>query len=236
MAISLLLGCGGSDDARGSNEVGPRLAPLVNALHASASLHELQEPASEEVFQKVERKLGRRLPHDVRSLYDFSDGMALVEGNLVIEALRTNQEFSGLSDLTSELRARGHQIPPEAVVFGDDGSDSLFALWLPRNRADDDPVPVLELDLGGDGIALVGSDLLSFIRGRIAYYLLLLEAPEAALDALEVPERFRVSPEALGDAEFFGLRAWADPHLPDPHAELYERGTSWAALRRRYGP
>jgi hypothetical protein len=235
VALLLPTSCSGSDDTDASRAVDPRLVPLVEALHESPGLHQLGEPASDDAFLDAERKLNRPLPNEVHALYRLSDGMALVEGNLIIEPLRSDQDLEGLSNMTDELRAHGHEIPAEAVVFASDGSDSLFALWLPTDRGRKDPAPVLELDLGGGGVALVGSDLLRFVRGRVAYYLILLEAPKAALDALSVPERLRASPETLGDAELFGLREWADPELEDPKAELFEHGTTWAAVRRRYG-
>jgi hypothetical protein len=94
---------------------------------------------------------------------------------------------------------------------------------------------VIELDISGDPYALAGTDLAPFLKGRTAYYLILLDADPSALDALGVPEPLRVQAEEADNDLYYALREWADPELRDPRADPYARPTNAEELRRLYG-
>jgi hypothetical protein len=183
----------------------------------------------------------------MRALYAMSDGLSLLHGNLNIHPLRAHKTALGLIGssgvtLSEELREWEWRIPGELVIFGDNGGDESFGLWLPTSRSPADPVPVIEIAEGGeaaveveerDGFAVVGTDLPKFLAGWSAYYLLLLEADTAALEALRVPERFW-NREA-DDLLMSDLLAWADPQLPDRDPHPYQRPVVAQALREMFG-
>jgi hypothetical protein len=183
----------------------------------------------------------------MRALYAMSDGLSLLQGNLNIYPLRARETGLGLIgssavSLSEELREYEWRIPQELVVFGDNGGDESFGLWLPTSRSTTDPVPVIEIAEGGeaaleleerDGFAVIGTGLPNFLTSWSAYYLLLLEAETAALEALSVPESFwnREADDSLMN----DLLAWADPALPDPHPDPYQRPVVARALREMFG-
>jgi hypothetical protein len=203
------------------------LEPLVEAWRLSSELHELSAGASEAELAAAEAELGRSLPEAARALYRVTNGAALLRVNLRLYPLWADE--LGLVAASDWLRSVEWTIPEELVVFGDNGSDDSFGLWLPRGRRDDDPAPVIQIAEVGDGFAVAGTSLVPFLTGWSAYYLLLLEADRSALSALGVPQRLW---DAEPDEKIF---AWADPDLPDPDPDPYGRPVDVEALRERYG-
>lgn len=174
----------------------------------------------------------------------------------MLERLHGGGSFESLATFSDDIRGRrdpvGASLPGELVVFGSDGSDGLFGLWLPKGRSPDAQVPILEIGEGGEGFALAGTDIVSFLMARTAQYLLVLEADTGALDALAFPLELRARWEQMeaqlragadsGDPELLqadtrfaaDVVAWADPDLPDYSPDPYQR-TSVERLRREYG-
>lgn len=206
----------------------PRPAVAVRGLErvlaswrASLDLQEPNPPALRGTIAYAEKRLGRRLPRSLRALYTVSDGGSFLEGNFELEPLaglpRLNRSFSSLA-------------PRELLLFGTDGSDSVFGLWIGRRRGE--PV-VVEMDEGGGGLALVGTSLARFLVGRTAFFL--ENGDRHALAVLGVPRRLRFPAFIGSDAQNVAIVEWADPALPDPRAEPYRHGTTAARLRARYG-
>ena len=213
----------------------PELEPVVEAWARSAEFHELGPPASADDFAELERLLGRKFPPAFRALYEMGDGSSYLQGNLMLDRLRGGGRFMSVATHSDDMRQASASLPPEVVVFASDGSDMLFGLWLPKGRPPDAPAPVVELEIAGGPIALVGTDLVRFLKARTAYYLIIIEADPAALGAVGVPEKLRVSAYDADDDVFYALRKWADPDLPNPRASAYDAPTDVAEVRRRYG-
>jgi hypothetical protein len=204
---------------------------LVEAWRLSSQHHELAAGASEAELAAAEADLGRSLPEAARALYRLTDGASLLGVNLRVYPLR--EEELGLVTASEWLRSVEWTIPEELVVFGDNGSDDSFGLWLPRKRQEDDPAPVIQIAEGGEGFAVAGTSLVPFLTGWSANYLLLLEADRSALSVLGVPQRLW---DAKLDEELFAeLVGWADPDLSDPNPDPYGRPVDVGKLRTRYG-
>jgi SMI1 / KNR4 family (SUKH-1) len=205
------------------------LEPLLEAWQRSAHLHDLRSGASERDLAAAEADLGRSLPESVRALYRVTNGAALLDGNLNIDPLRG--ETPALVGGSDWLRSVEWTIPEELVVFGNNGSGDSFGVWLARRSSSDGPV--IQIAEVGDGYAVAGTGLVPFLTWWTAYYLLLLEAGRDALRALGVPERlWRANP----DDELVGeLSRWADPGLPDPVPDPYERPLEVETLRAHFG-
>jgi hypothetical protein len=80
-------------------------------------------------------------------------------------------------------------------------------------------------------LAVVGDDLASFLVGWTAYYLLVVgdeTDTRAAVAALGVPDELRSLDEGGSDDELFAVLRWANPGLPDPRPDPYERGLTAA--------
>jgi hypothetical protein len=203
---------------------------LLEAWRLSSERHELQAGASDAEIAAAEDHLGRSLPEPARALYRATDGAFLLDGNLIVYPLRA--EKLGLVAMSDWLRSVKWTIPDEVVVFGSDGADDSFGLWLPHTRHEDDPAPVIQIAEVGDGLAIAGTSLLPFLVGRSAYYLL-DEAAESALSALGVPERlWGAEPD---DEAFAELVRWADPELSEPLPDPYGRPVALESLRERFG-
>lgn len=212
----------------------PEFDPIVDAWARSSEFHELNAPATEDDLAAVEELLGRAFPPAFRALFEVSDGASYLQGNLMVERLLGGSNFESVATTSDDVREAGAPLPDEVVVFGGDGSEAGFGIWLPRGRIGA-AVPVVEIGEGGGGLALVGTDLPPFLRGWTAYYLVLIEADPTALEALSLPHDLRIPAEEADDALFAALRKWADPSLPNHDADPYKSPTSVGELRRLYG-
>lgn len=112
------------------------------------------------------------------------------------------------------------------MVFGGNGADDRFGVWLPGDR-EARPLIVQIGEIFEDAsFAVVGDDLASFLAGWSAFYLLLLGDEVdvgPSLDELVEPAQLRVQSSDLDD-DMDALLNWATPHLPDVHPDRYERG------------
>ena len=63
---------------------------------------------------------------------------------------------------------------------------------------------------------------------------MLLDADEAALDALAVPAHLRRAADELNDADFAAVFEWADPAIPDARIDPYGNGLSSEDLRHMF--
>ena len=121
------------------------------------------------------------------------------------------------------LRKAGWPIPEDVLVFGGDGSEDLFALWLPRHRVEKPIVIEVGNIFQPGSFSIVGTSLPHFLRSRTAYYLLVEECGAVALDAIAVPNRFRQCfPDRLDDKLFEEIFRWSDPELPDLPLSSYD--------------
>jgi SMI1-KNR4 cell-wall len=187
--------------------------------------------ASPEMLAEAEQALGYRLPESTQVLYSVHDGGWYLGGNIVIERLFPDGENSiGLTAGTEQLREWGWTLPSELLVFGGDGSDGTYGLWMEKS-ADREPIVVETVDAGGS-FAVVGDDLANFLVGRSAYYLLLYADyfnPTNALDTLEVPNELRGTD--LDDEHYHAVWRWANPNLPDADPNSYDRWWTPAQIR-----
>ncbi len=210
----------------------PALDPIIEAWSRSTEFHQLNQPADDDELNRVESLLGRSFPAAFRAVYEISDGGSYLQGNLMLSRLRGTGSFDSVATLSQDFRDAGSPIPSELVIFGSDGSEDSLALWMPKNPIRAGEMPVIDVGEGGEGLALVGTDLVSFLKGWSAFYLMLIAASGSALDALGVPPELR---GAADDERLYALREWADPHLSDARADPYVRPTNVKDLRRIFG-
>jgi hypothetical protein len=161
----------------------------------------------------------RPLPPPLLQLYQLLNGGYLLEGNLTLYPLSRKKEGGSLADASSFLRRCGWHIPESLLVFADNGAGHYFAVYTGLAIS---PwrCPIVEVgELFEPGcLALAGTDLIQFLSGYTAYYLLVLDRPDL-LRGLGVPRDLeRLEPN---DDSFATLRAWADPALPNPMADPY---------------
>ena len=161
--------------------------------------------------------LTRALPSEVAEVYRFSNGMTALGGNLAIEPLEEMVGFSG------RLRTWDWPIPDEVVVFGGNGGDELFGLWLPPDARTLSSAPVVMIGSVFEPacMALVGRTVSGFLRAWSGHYLDLLDAPQQSFAALGLPVHLRGTHDQSGWAPYF---EWADPSLPDYDPDPYSRG------------
>jgi hypothetical protein len=189
------------------------LRPLLAAWRCSAERHEhIGPPANEAAIMATEASIGMTMPRTLRGIYEIADGLAMLEGNLMLWSLDEVERFATDFGSCDEAVDGASSLPPELLAFASNGSELIFALWLPSQagRAD---APVIAIDLGSRARSVAGTSLHAFLTGWTAYYLMVEEAPVEALDALGVPEELRA--EEPDDDVFAGLRRWADPELPE---------------------
>ena len=178
----------------------------------------------------AERELGLSLPSELQALYGLTDGAYLVGGNLRIHPLR-GEKFS-LLGASAAYRLAHWPVPKEVLIFGYDGSGDPYGVWIGEV---DNPVfslPVVQVgQIFEPGcMAIVGTSLQAFLKGRTVYYLLLEDDPTECLDALEVPARLRNFNAT--EADYTKIVSCADPLLPSPAYDPYKDRLTVTAVRK----
>lgn len=194
---------------------------VIAAWQEAGALHEPPRPAMPDQIGAAETALGRPLPDALRRLYEFGNGMGLMGGNLNFDSLAKGA--SSVVDNGRQLREWGWPIPRDLLMFGDNGAGDLFGVWYPpESRANwRTPVVMVGQIFEPASFALAGTDLAPFLRAWSGYYLQLHGAPAPALDLLGLPTHLRGIDDSYGLTPYF---RWADPDLPDPDPDPYERG------------
>ena len=159
----------------------------------------------------------------------------LLGGNLGLYPLaRPKWDDEGLTLATAadQLREWDWPVPDELVVFGHNGQGGSFGLWLPR-EGDARALVVQIGEVFEDAcLAVVGDDLLSFLRGWGAYYAALTGDPDNVVEQVpefELPDKLALK-DGGSDDEFYAIMQWANPGLPDPRPDPYERGLTAAQV------
>jgi len=203
-----------------------KMQRVLKAWELSKELnYEYPIPAAPpEKLVEAERALGYRLPESMRTLYLTHDGSEYLGGNIGYWPLFPNERTElAITTGTQQLREWDWPLPPDVLVFGDDGSDSTHCLWI-EEGSDREPIVVETVD-AGEMFALAGDDLASFLVGRSAFYLLMYASDgfdlTAALNALEVPNELRGID--LDDELYHDVWRWANPNLPDMDPNSYDR-------------
>jgi hypothetical protein len=181
-------------------------------------------PATPAALAEAERLLGHALPPDLRELYAAYDGGDFLGGNINLLPLNpTTSDGYALSTASDRLREWRWSVPQELLIFGGNGSELSYGLWIDNPLVEDPLIVALSED---HGLAVIGDSLARFLAGHSAYNLLLYATDgydlEPALDALEVPAQLR-SPERMDDATYDRLLNWANPNLPDKEPDPYAR-------------
>jgi hypothetical protein len=196
-------------------------------------------------FVEAERLLGWAIPETMRMLYERGNGYFSSFGVTNLWPLSSGDP-EALSLLTGSDMYRTWEwpIPEELVLFGDSGGEEAYGLWMPETGTGEPVIVELGECFDPACLAIVGDDLASFLLGRSADWLLLVLSDfsdtNPMLDVLGVPAELRVfetrvvgtAPDIYGqpvdivqiDEEVtLKLFGWANPGLPDPLPDAYER-------------
>jgi hypothetical protein len=150
----------------------------------------------------------RNVPDALRELA----GRELFGGNLRIYPLAaTDPETLTVANASDKLRSWDWPVPDEMVIFGDNGQSDSFGLWLPLDGGAR-PIVVQIGEVFEDAcLAVVGDDFESFLRGWGDYYT-------------------QLTSRDLDDDDFYEILGRANPGLPDPRPDPYERGLTAAQV------
>lgn len=194
----------------------------TSTLNAGATPEELKDAAS---------TLGRDLPDELVALYSHCNGGDVLGGNIHLYPV-DGDELS-LVQGSDFLRRYKWPIPQEVIVFAGDGVGGSFGLWLPGDQIGR-PFVVEVGEIFEEGsLAITGTSLSGFLRGRSAYYVFLLESPDDALRSLGVPEQFtRKRADEPDDHDYEALMRWANPDLPEFPVSSYEARLTADDVRR----
>ena len=136
-----------------------------------------------------------RLPYPLRAVYPlFNGGWAL--GSDFFPLTPPPEHYALINSNEKYIEYKWH-IPKEIRLFAGDGSGDAFAIWLPETENPIYNHPVIAVGaLGEEGcMGLVGTNLLSFLRGWSAFRLMAQELDKskevAFLDSLQVPQSLR---------------------------------------------
>lgn len=192
-----------------------KLDPLRQSWKHSPSLHETPPGATADTIAEFERSAAWELPPEMRALYEWSDGPSLLEGNLNFHPLL--EGTPGVLQLSAEMRSHNWPVPPQLWIFADNGGGSYFGLWVQGHGVPHDPIIEIGQIFEPGCMAIAATSLFHLLLGRTAFYSIVCEAPAPALDAIDVPSRFRNL-----DPDWDEVSAWADPQRPGGPADPYE--------------
>jgi hypothetical protein len=148
----------------------------------------------------------RPIPDELRKVCGELADQELCRGNLRIYPLEAaDPETLTVSNASDLLRSWDWPVPDELVIFGDNGQGDSFGLWVPHDGGARPVVVQIGEVFEDECLAVVGDDLDSFVRGWTDYYTQLNERD-------------------LGDDDFYEILGRANPGLPDPRPDPYERG------------
>jgi hypothetical protein len=186
--------------------VAPAAAAVIKALPV------LEMSDSE--WADTQRALDRQLPADLRELLTELGDEDLLGGNLRVYPLvppAGEDDALALTTASDLLRSWDWPVPDEMVIFGSNGQGESFGVWVPKH-GDARPIVVEIGEVFEDAcIAVVGDDLQSFVRGWSDYYT-------------------QLGDRDLDDDEFYEILGRANPGLPDPRPDPYERGLTAAQV------
>ena len=218
---------------------------LFDAWIASDTLQSMEPPVTEADLRAAEAKIGSSIPPPLRELYMLCNGGWMLF-YLDFYSLEPCEHNWGLIRANEEYIERGWHIPQEIRLFADEAASDVFGVWLPCCSNPIYNHPIIEVgtifEEGCMGVA--GTNLISFLRGWAAYYLVAdereelaedgekLKAIQTALDTLGVPQSLRGN---NFDDERAPFRKWADPQLPDPYGTSYSQGYTITDLKRLFG-
>jgi hypothetical protein len=176
--------------------------------------------------------LDRPIPQDLREVCEEAGGDELLDGNLRIYPLESEDpEELSVANASDRLRSWDWPIPDQLVIFGDNGQGDHFGVWAPRDGGAR-PIVVQIGEVFEDAcLAVVGDDLGSFLVGWGSYYALVLGDTDSLRAIVpELPEELSSLEDDGSDDELYALLAWASPGLPDPRPDPYERGLTAAQV------
>jgi hypothetical protein len=195
-----------------------RLDDILRSWKLSEDLHELSEGATPAEMAEFEKESGLTLPREWRELYAFTNGVSLFDGNVSLHPLRGG-DFS-IAEASKGFRQYRWPVPEELRLVGSNGQGEQLGIWIPASNGDS--APIVELAQGFDDatMAICSTSLVRFLAARTAYYLMALDGPEAALNALGVPRTLRTSdPDA---ATWIRTVMWSDPDRPATPTSPYD--------------
>ena len=231
---------------------------LIDCWAKSGQFYDLSPPATEAEIQAAEARIGTQLPTSLREVYPlFNGGWTLDLDFSPLDA--SPEEELAVTNANELFIGWGWHIRKEIRLFAGMGGEEVFGIWLPET---DNPIfshPIIEVGelTGEEGcMGVAGTNLLSFLRGWNAFHFVMEEnnelwkvelgedkdAPnrlkriQTYLDTLEIPQSLRAEHHhADPDENFAQLRKWADPQLPDPYGDSYNRRYTIADLKQLFG-
>ena len=165
------------------------------------------------------------------SLYLHCNGASILGGNLQLYPL-SKGELSLIS-ASDFHRSCGWPIPPEVIVFGDDGQGDLFGVWLDREGIGR-PLIVEIGEIFEEGcMAVTGTSLRGFLWGLSAFHALSFGGPDEALRSLGIPKGFMGKfGGSLDDRDYEELMRWSNPDLPNLPLSPYKARLTAEDVRR----
>lgn len=205
------------------------IAALTVAFETAPELADgVPSGATKDAIAAAERTLGFTFPPELLKLYTAFDGGYFVGGNFNLLPLIPKSDGDlALTTASDFLRTWDWPAPPELVVFGNDGSDEQYGLWITDPPVERPPVIDMGAVFEDESFAVAGDDLASFLAGHCGFHLVTYFQEgydlAAALEALGVPKHLReMNPNS--DRAYVAFLNWASPNLPDKSPDPYERG------------
>ena len=195
------------------------LQTLVESWKTSGAYNSVEDPATEADIKKAEAIIGAQLPTSLREVYPlFNGGWTLDLDFFPLDA--SPDEELAVTNANELFIEWGWHIPKEIRLFAGDGGEEVFGIWLPETANPIYNHPIIEVgelpaEEGCMGIA--GTNLLSFLRGWSAYYLM-----EHEIDALNAVEEGESANRLIQIQTALSMLQVPQHLLREPFYEVYE--------------
>lgn len=186
-----------------------------------------QPGASEKLIEQAESELNVVFPEELKNLYRYADGISLLpDGSLNFYSLFPDNEKMGVTHASNKLREWGWVIPEEVIVFGDNGGDEQYGIWIPKGKVPSRTYPVIEIgeNFSPKNMAIVGTSFDIFLKTITFLRIGLIDnlTDKKLLDQFVLPS---TSKDLFKQDEIFVNQVYKqmDPKLPDYDPDPYAR-------------
>lgn len=189
------------------------LDTLIRCWRQTPGDHRFHPAATAAQITLAEEKLSLTLPHALRQLYEFSNGISLFQGNLRLYPLHEEKSELCLTRVTPWLRLSHWPIPPEVLIIGATGTGEPVGVWIgPRSSSLPLPVVLVAGDFTPNSLTLAATGLIPYLTSETTLDLAMNERGGDLYTLLDAPPS--LPPYDIDDDD--ALEAWArwiDPHL-----------------------
>lgn len=173
------------------------------------------------------------LPSPLRPFYEWANGAALFEGDLLFFPANGPADEDGTVRNASRLaREADWHVPEDVTLFARDTGGEVVGVWTGKRNEERFPSPIVLTGLifKPAAHALIASSFERYLLTTTVWRCFGSHLAEEAFNAFGIPEEFQV--EDIEDLDAEAWFQWADPALPAAPSDPYEQPLTASQIRK----